>query len=134
MVITDTLNGRTVEDIRRNEDGSVTIYCDSGHILTLEVVGGVIQARPQPILFAGVEVIQPASTRLNILAAFQGLMVKYVHYDDIGCLIFVCEPIGKSIGHREIRITHTNGLVDELPPVSAIISLPSLAVAGAQGR
>jgi hypothetical protein len=134
MVITDTLNGRTVEDIRRNEDGSVTLYCDSGHILTLEVVGGVIQAKPKAILFAGVEVIQPASTRLNILAAFQGLMINHVLYDENDYLIFVCDPIGKSHGHREIRVTHTNGLVDELPPVSAIISLPSLAITGAQGR
>jgi hypothetical protein len=139
--ITDTLNGHTVEDVRRNDDGSVTFYCDSGRYLTLEVLAGVIEAKPRKLVIPGQpELTDMASARMRLLDAFRGLMISHAYYDDSGSLIFVCEPCNtggpmfeKSHGHREIKLTHSQGRIDELPPVSAIIKLPGLAVFGKRG-
>ena len=140
MRITDTLNGCTIDDVRRNADGSVTLYSDSSRELTLHVWEGIIEAKPPKIVLPNVaELVVVPSERMRLLQAFQGLMIKYAHYDDAGSLIFVCEPLRgknkfeKSHGHREIKLTHSQGLIDELPPVSAIIKLPSLGLFGAQG-
>ena len=140
MRITDTLNGCTIDDVRRNADGSVTLYSDSSRELTLHVWKGIIEAKPPKIVLPNVaELVVVPSERMRLLQAFQGLMIKYAHYDDAGSLIFVCEPargkkkFEKSHGHREIKLTHNQGLIDELPPVSAIIKLPSLGLFGAQG-
>ena len=140
MVITDTLNGHTVEDVKRNADGSVTLYCASGRTLTLLVSGGRVEAKPPKVILPDappVEVLP--STRMRLREAFQGHAIHYGHYDDHGNLIFVCDPLRhdrekfqKAHGHREIKITHSNGLIDELPPVSAVISLPSLSLFGEQ--
>ena len=140
MVITDTLNGHTVEDVRRNADGSVTLYCASGRTLTLFVSSGRVEAKPHKVILPDAppaEVLP--SARMRLLEAFQGHMVNYCYHDEGGCLIFVCEPLRhdrevfkKSSGHREIRLAHSNGLIDELPPVSAVIGLPSLSLFGEQ--
>jgi len=70
------------------------------------------------------------------LTAFQGLMIKYANYTEEGFVTIVCEPLRhdrekyvKSCGHREVCLTHKNGLINELPPVSAIISMPGLKLA-----
>jgi hypothetical protein len=106
------------------------------------VEAGVITAKAPDIAIHNVQLrfIPETSTRLNLLAAFQGYMVNYVYHDDTGNLVFVLEPkrhnrekYTKSSGHREIRVTHHNGLVEELPPVSAKVNLPSLAVLGKRG-
>jgi hypothetical protein len=138
VIVTDTLNGRTVEDIQRNADGSVSFYCDSGHDLTLYVKEGQIEAMPPRMILPDAPVVElHGSKRMRLLEAFQGFMVNYAYYDDQGCIIFVCEPLHDgffiSHGHREIRVTHTNGRIDELPPVSAVVKLPSLAVFGEKG-
>lgn len=140
MVITDTLNGHTVEDVRRNADGSVTLYCASGRNLTLYVSSGRIEAKPPKIILPDappVEVVP--STRMRLRESFLGQTINYGYYTETGALTFVCEPLRhdreaytKSSGHREIRLTHSNGLIDELPPVSAIVALPSLSLFGTQ--
>ena len=136
MIITDTFNGHTIEDVRRSADGSVTMYCDSGRALTFSVIDGEIQAKP---VFIALDSIKAnyAGQRLRLLEAFQGHMVDYVTRDDKG-LTFVCEPLKhdreayqKAHGFREIRLTHTDGIIDELPPVSAKVSLEGLKVFGA---
>jgi hypothetical protein len=139
--ITDALNGHTVEDVRRNSDGSVTLYCDSGRPLTLHVWKSIISVKPPKIILP--DMPEPAmvhSTRMRLLDAFQGLMVSHAHYDDSGAIVVVCNPVNdgsamfaKSHGHREIKMTHSQGRIDELPPVSAIIKLPGLAVFGERG-
>jgi hypothetical protein len=140
MIITDTLNGVTVEDVRRNQDGSVTLFCDSGKVLVLYVESGRIEARLHlPRLEEDVTEIAP-SERMRLLEAFQGELINYATYDDNGFINFVCEPhrhlyaaYTKSHGHRTILLTHHNGRIDELPPVSAVVALPSLAVFGKVG-
>ena len=141
MVVTDTLNGRTVEDVRRNIDGSVTFYCDSGHKLTLYVEDGQIEAKPRDLKVAlGLEEpVELPSERMRLREAFQGYTVNYAHYNDDGSIVFVCDALrsnrekyAKSSGHREINLAHSNGLIDELPPVSAMIAMPSLSVMGEQ--
>lgn len=142
MIITDTLNGHTVEDVRRNPDGSVSFYCSSGRTITLCVDAGKIGVKPQKFLLPGddipLELVQ--SERMRLREAFQGHMIEYAYYDEEGHLTFVCEPLRhdrekyqKSIGHREIRLSHSAGSIDELPPVSAVVSLPSLSLFGSQG-
>ena len=131
MIVTDTLNGHTVEDVRRNHNGSVTLYCDSGRALTLHVLQGRIEVSPEKVVIPdGAVVPEPPSVRMRLLEAFQGYMVNYAHYDDKDDLVFVCEPVNQSFGHREIKLAHENGLISELPPVSAIIGLPSLSIFG----
>ena len=137
MIITDTLNGHTIEDVRRNHDGSVTLYCDSGRVLTLEVFEGVITVRQEPLLAQNIELVVPPSERMRLLQAFQGHTVNYVYHTEMGNLVFVCAPLKhntktfhKAAGHREITLTHTGGLINELPPVSAKISIESLSLAG----
>ena len=80
----------------------------------------------------------PQETRL--LDAFRGHTIEYAYYTERGFLTFVCEPLRhdreaytKSSGHREVRVAHSDGLIDELPPVSAVIAMPSLSVFGDQG-
>ena len=143
MQITEFLNGHTIEDVRRNRDNSVTLFCDSGRTLTLHVVNGQIEAMPPAIRLpdqADRDLEVAFSERMRLREAFQGFMVNYVVYNDTGALIFVCEPLKhirekyqKALGHREITMGHTNGVIDELPPVSAKISLPGQAIFGAQG-
>ena len=140
MYITEFLNGHTVEDIRRNRDDSVTLFCDSGRTITLHVVNGKIEARPPEIRLPdqSEEQLEIAfSERMRLREAFQGYMINYAIYDQKGGLVFVCEPhkhnrekYKKSHGHREITMSHSNGIIDELPPVSAVIALPSLSVFG----
>lgn len=138
MIITDTLNGYTVEDVRRNKDGSVTLYTDNGRKLTLFVYRGRIEAMPPKLVLPGCEPphVNPESQRMRLQEAFVGLMVDYATYTEDGCLNLTCQPLrgrekySKSSGHREIRLTHSQGLIDELPAVSAVVSLPSLAVFG----
>ena len=142
MVVTDTLNGRTVEDVRRNIDGSVTFYCDSGHTLTLYVEDSQIKAKPRDLIVSPEpeRAVELPGDRMRLREAFQGHTVNYAYYGDAGDIIFVCEPLrhdreayAKSSGHREITVAHSKGLIDELPPVSAIITIPSLSFSGAQG-
>lgn len=140
MRITDFLNGHTVEDVRRNKDMSVTLFCDSGRTITLHVINGRIEAKPPEIrlddeLDRELEVAY--SDRMRLREAFLGHMINYVAYNKDGGLIFVCEPTKhyremykKSHGHREITVSHTNGVINELPPVSAVIALPGLSVFG----
>ena len=138
MMITDALNGHTIEDVRRNPDGSVTLYCDSGRTINLHVVSGIIQALPPKIALPERDLgPEPFSEQMRLREAFEGMMINYAHYNDHGHLIFVCEPLrhnreryAKSYGHREVTLTHSNGLIDELPPVSAIVGLPGLSVFG----
>ena len=136
MRITDTLHGRTVEDVRRSVDGSVTIYCDSGHHITLEVVDGKIEARTDLVKLDTSAPVEISSTRMRLLEAFQGHRINYAYYDDDDNLVVVCEPMinswKKSHGHREVVLKHTHGVIDELPPVSAKITLPSLGILGEQ--
>lgn len=141
MRLTDSLHGRTVEDVRRNVDGSVVLYCDSGDPITLEVVNGRIEVRTERLTLDTAPAVEINSTRMRLLEAFLGFTVNYAFYDDDNDLIFVCEPKAhatekykKSYGHREIKLGHTNGVIDELPPVSAKIALPSLGLFGAQGK
>ena len=141
MIVTDTLNGHTVEDVRRELDGSVTLYCDSGRTLNLHVLNNKIEAKPRKLILDEREVVVEPSERMRLLTAFQGFMVKYAVYDNCGFITFVCEPLKhnreaykKSTGHREICLTHKNGLINELPPVSAIITMESLSVFGEQGQ
>ena len=140
MQITDTLNGHTVEDVRRNPDGSVTLYCTSGRSLTLYVEKGKIVAKPPKIILPDVpEPKVPFSERMRLRESFQGYMIEYVTSDDAGCLDFICERLrglekySKQAGRREIRLTHTNGLINELPPVSARIFLEGLSSKSVQG-
>jgi len=141
VIVTDTLNGHTIEDVRRELDGSVTFYCDSGRTLNLHVLNSKIEAKPRKLILDEREVVEiEPSERMRLLRAFQGFMVKYAVYDDHGFITFVCEPLNhnrevykKSTGHREICLTHKNGLINELPPVSAIIAIESLSVLGEQG-
>lgn len=134
MIITDTLNGHTVEDVRRNQDGSVTLYTDHGRVLTLHVDGGRIVVKPPKLILPDARPIEELpSERMRLREAFQGFMVSHVTFDDHGFLNVVCDPHGSytlTRGHREVRITHHNGLIDELPPVSAVIALESLSVFG----
>lgn len=139
MRITDTLNGRTVEDVRRNPDGSVTLYCDSGHEVCLFVCDNRIEVKPPRLYLPDQPFVEPDSQRMRLMEAFQGFMINYVHYDEGGNLIFVCEPMRhdrdpykKALGHREIKVAHSHGLIDELPPVSAVMTLPSLSIFGKQ--
>jgi hypothetical protein len=134
VIITDTLNGHTVEDVRRNQDGSVTLYTDHGRVLTLHVDGGRITVKPPKLILPDARPIEELpSERMRLREAFQGFMVNHVTYDDQGFLNVVCDPHGRftlTRGHREVRITHHDGLIDELPPVSAVIALESLSVFG----
>lgn len=138
MQITDTLNGHTVEDVRRNADNSVTLYCTSGRTLELYVSNGFIEVKPPRIILPDQPDPAPApSERMRLREAFLGMMVNYAYHNDSGYLVIVCEPLrhdrdmyAKAHGHREITLTHSNGVIDELPPVSAIIGLPSLAILG----
>lgn len=139
MIITDTLNGQTVEDVRRETDGSVTFYCDSGRTLTLFVCNGRIEAKPPGIVLPDQpnQAVQPSS-RMRLLEAFQGFMINYAAYREDGSIDIVCEPLRhdreayqKAHGHREVHLAHNKGLIDELPPVSAKISLEGLKVFGA---
>jgi len=140
MIVTDTLNGHTIEDVRRNQDGSVTMYCDSGRTLTLHVENGVVEVKPEKLILPdSVPIEAMPSDRMRLLQAFQGYTVNYAHHNDSGGLVFVCEPLrstkekyAKSCGHREVAVSHSNGFIDELPPVSAIITMPSLSVFGEQ--
>jgi hypothetical protein len=138
MIVTDTLNGHTVEDVRRNADGSITLFCDSGRRLTLYVSKGVVVVRPPKIYLPDQFIPQVVSERMRLLQAFQGLMVNYATYDDQGCITITCEPLRgresytKSCGHRTVKLTHRNGLIDDLPPVSAIVALTGLSVFGDQ--
>jgi hypothetical protein len=138
VVITDTLNGSTIEDLRRNQDGSVSFYCDSGRSITLCVENGRIEVSPSKLIMPDATPIEEfPSVRMRLLEAFQGFMVSYAYYDEEGCVTFVCEPLrhdteqyAKSSGHREIRLAHTDGIINELPPVSAKISLIGMSVLG----
>jgi hypothetical protein len=144
MIITDALNGHTVEDVRRNQDGSVTLYTDHGRTLTLHVDGGRIVVKPPKLLLPDARPIEEMpSERMRLREAFLGFMVSHVTFDEQGFLNVVCAPHDRGSfvrrecgnmtltrGHREVRITHHNGLIDELPPVSAIIALESLSVFG----
>jgi hypothetical protein len=139
--ITDALNSHTVEDVRRNADGSVTLYCDSGRELTLYVWQGRIEAKPPKIILldAPEQIILP-STRMRLLDAFQGLRVNHAYYDASSSIVFVCEPCNtgkamfeKSFGHREIKLTHSLNIIDEFPSVSAIIKLPGQVVSAKRG-
>ena len=138
MIVTDTLNGHTVEDVRRNLDGSVTLYCTSGRTLELYVSAGRIEAKPPKLILPDQPAPAPApSERMRLTEAFLGMMINYACYDERGFLTIVCERLrhdrqmyAKSYGHREITLTHSNGLIDEAPPVSAVIGLPSLAIFG----
>jgi len=137
VIITDTLNGRTVEDVRRNQDGSVTFYTDNGRTLTLYVENARIEVKPPKLILPDSRPIEDfPSERMHLAQAFIGHMIQYASYDDQGFITFVCEPqrgremFRKSHGHREIRLTHSSGLIDELPPVSAVVALPSLSVLG----
>lgn len=141
MKITELLNGSTIEDVRRNPDGSVTLFCDSGKTATLFVEEGEIRLKPAKLELPFQPVQPVQSERMNLLQAFQGFQINYAYYDDEGAVTFVCEPLPhttetfkKSAGHREVRLMHHDGLIDELPPVSAIIGLPGLSVFGEQGR
>lgn len=139
MIITDTLNGQTIEDVRRNPDGSVILFCDSGRKITLYVNQGLIVAKPPKLILPDQPEMPILSTaRMRLREAFEGMMIKYASYTPGGALNFVCEPVRsnkemyqKAAGYREIRLTHTNGLIDELPAVSARITLPSLSIFGA---
>lgn len=137
MIITDALNGHTVEDVRRNQDGSVTLYTDLGRTLTLHVEDGRIAVKPPKLILPDARPIEELpSERMRLREAFQGFKVNYVTFDDRGFLNVVCDPLpgtekySKASGHREVRIAHHNGLIDELPPVSAVIELEGLAVFG----
>lgn len=139
MIITDALNGHTVEDLRRNQDGSVTLYCDSGRTLTLYVNDlGRIDVKPQKLILPdSLPVEDFPSERMRLLQAFQGYRIDYATYDDHGCITFVCAPLeswngreSKAIGHREIKLAHSGGMIDELPPVSAKITLEGLSIFG----
>jgi len=137
VIITDTLNGHTIEDVRRNHDGSVTLYCDSGRVLTLEIFEGVVSVRLKALLDPDQELFAQPSERMRLLEAFQGHTVNYAYHTEAGNLVFVCEPLKhdtkafhKSAGHREITLTHTDGLINELPPVSAKIAIKPLSLAG----
>jgi len=148
MIITDALNGHTVEDVRRNQDGSVTLYTDHGRTLTLHVEDGRITVKPPKLILPDARPIEELpSERMRLREAFQGFMVSHATYDDFGAINFVCEPhtttvsaekkregvfliTPGTVAHREVRVTHHNGLIDELPPVSAIVALESLGVFG----
>jgi hypothetical protein len=142
MIITDVLNGHTVEDVRRNTDGSVSLYCASGRQVTLFVCNGRVEAKPAKIILPDSPPVDiPLPNRMRLLTAFQGFTIEYCYYDDANALVFVCEPLRhdreaytKASGHREIRLAHTNGLIDELPPVSAKVALPALSLGTQQGR
>lgn len=138
MIITDTLNGHTVEDVRRNQDGSVSLYTDNGRVITLHVECGRIEVKPPKLILPDARPIEELpSERMRLREAFIGHRINYAVYDDAGGISVVCDPqpgtekYSKASGHREIRITHSAGMIDELPPVSAIISLESLAIFGA---
>lgn len=137
MIITDTLNGHTVEDVRRNQDGSVSFFTDNGRVLTLHVQDGEIQARPQKLILPDSKPIEEMpSERMRLREAFVGFTINYAVYDELGNINIVCDPLhgremySKAVGHREVRITHHNGLIDELPPVSAVINLEGQTLFG----
>ena len=142
MQITDLLNGHTVEDVRRNNDGSVTLYCDSGRTVTLFVCNGYIELKPEKLYLPDQQTPVPElfSTRMRLSDAFQGHMIDFVYTGDAGSLVFVCtplrrddEPLKKSYGHREVRLTHSGGQINEMPPVSAVIRPLGLSVFGSSG-
>ena len=143
MQITEFLNGQTIEDIRRNTDMSVTFFCDSGRVITLHVENQEIKAKQ--INWKRLDKLEydlevAYSERMRLREAFIGFRIDHVIYDASGNLIFVCNPekhstekYTLSYGHREITVTHSNGSIDELPPVSAKIGLPGLDVFPKQG-
>jgi hypothetical protein len=138
MIITDTLNGRTVVEVRRIE-GGVRFYTDSSTELDLYVnENGVISVKPKKLILPErpEELIVPGE-RLKLSEAFQGYEIEYAAYTSEGNVIFACEPLKhnremykKAHGRREITLTHTDGVIDELPKVSARVKLPGLKVMG----
>lgn len=144
MQLTEFLNGQTIEDIRRNKDMSVTFFCDSGRVITLHVENQEIRAKP--INYKRLDKLEhdleiAYSQRMRLREAFLGYRINHIVYDGGGNLIFVCYPEKHSAekytwsyGHREIKVTHSNGIIDELPPVSAKIEVPGLAVFPKKGR
>ena len=141
MQITDTLHGRTVEDVRRNKDGSVTLFCDCGRTVTLHVVDGQVRAKPPELVLPDKRLEEIVSERMNLLQAFVGFTIDYVVSNaNDGSITIVCQPqrhdretYKKSLGYREVRLTHSNGLINELPPVSAVVKLPSMSLFGKPG-
>jgi len=138
VIITDTLNGHTVDDVRRNQDGSVSLYTDNGRVITLHVDNGRIEVKPTKLILPDARPVEEfPSQRMRLREAFVGHRINYAVYDDMGCISVVCDPqpgaqkYSKASGHREVRITHSAGLIEELPPVSAIVTLESLAIFGA---
>jgi hypothetical protein len=136
--ITEALSGRTIEDVRRNSDGSVSLYCDSGQVVTLRVDEGEIRAAPKSIILPGISTPE-TGTRMNLLESLQGFRIEYAFYQGDN-LFFSCEPVKhnatlwvKSLGSRYIRLTHTDGVIDEAPSVSAVIKLPGLYSASSFG-
>lgn len=138
MQITEALSGRTIEDVRRNADGSVSLYCDSGQVVTLRVDEGEIRAAPKSIILPGIST-PDTGRRMSLLESLQGFMIEYAFYEDDD-LVFRCEPVkhnaipgAKSLGSRDVRLTHTDGVIDEVPSVSAVIKLPGLYSASSFG-
>ena len=136
MIITDALNGRTIDDIRR-VDGGVRFYTDSSSEITLCVQNGIVVLKPPKLILPGIFIPETTSTRLRLVEAFQGYKINYVAYTSDGGLLFVCDPAKhnvkqytKSPGRREILLTHTNGVIDELPCVSAKIALEGQTIKG----
>ena len=136
MIITDTLNGRTIDDVRRI-DGGVRFYTDSSSEVTLCVQDGLIVVKPPKLILPDRPEPVIVSTRLKLVESFQGYRINYVAYTSDGGLLFVCDPLNhnvkqytKSPGRREITLTHTNGIIDELPKVSAKVALEGLDVKG----
>lgn len=138
MRITDALNGQTVEDVRSFEDGSVTLYCTSGRVVSLMPDDGKIRLRQETIRLDN-RVIPMFSTRMNILQAFQGHSINYVHYDEDGGLVFVCDPLlhdrpehygQKALGHREVKLQLKEGKIVDAPAVSAIVGITPLRIFG----
>lgn len=116
----------------------MSLYTDNGRTITLHVDGGRIAVKPPKLILPDARPIEELpSERMRLREAFIGHRINYAVYDDAGCISVVCDPLpgaekySKASGHREVRITHHDGLIDELPPVSAIISLESLAIFGA---